>query len=50
MATASVMGLKGIITKVFALIERTVVVARLSLAGTSLSAVSPDYILIGGTA
>lgn len=38
------------VNKVIALVERVASFSCPSIAGTSLSAVSPDYILIGGTA
>ncbi len=48
--TAVVKAVMAAVTKVTALFERVASFACLSRGGTSLSAVSPDYNVIGGTA
>lgn len=48
--TASITAQEVIYTKVISLIERVASFSCPSIAGTSISAVAPDYDFIGGTA
>lgn len=48
--TAVVSAVKTLVTKALVLVAQVASFARLSIGGTSLSAVAPDHIFEGGTA